>query len=328
MKVLVTGGAGFIGTNFVIEAVARGVEVVVLDALTYAGGRDNLAPLGQRVKLIVGDVGDKPTIAKAIEGCQWVVHFAAESHNTRSESAPDLFYRTNVDGTRVVLEAAERAGVEKMVHISTDEVYGSIVRGSCREDDKIIGDSQATSAYSKSKSLADDLAMARGAKGCPVMVMRPTNNFGPWQFPEKALPRWTTNLLLGQPIPLWGEGLQIRDWLFAPITAAAIFFLLENGVSGQAYNVAANHEPEITNRCLAEWLCDRLNVDRQKYLSFVPDPRPNHDFRYALDTTKITALGWRAPGDFSTQLAATVAWYRDHEPWWRKRKAEAERIYQ
>ncbi len=327
MRILVTGGAGFIGTNFVYYMVAKGHDVVVLDKLTYAGGKDNLEPLGDKIKLIVGDICDTGIVKKALEGCDWVVHFAAESHNTRSETDPDIFYRTNVEGTKIMLEASFKSNVKRFLHISTDEVYGSIEQGAFMEEDKLPGEVQATSAYSKSKALADDLAMAWGKKGYPVLVTRTTNNFGPWQFPEKALPRWITNLLLGDTIPLWTPGLQVRDWLYAPTNAQAIAFILRHGHEGEAYNVAANHNPEITNKQAAEWLCQILTIKPENGITMIPDPRPNHDFRYALDTTKIEALGWKPKLDPYEEFKMTVAWYKDHPDWWKKRKAVAEQIY-
>jgi dTDP-glucose 4,6-dehydratase len=326
-KILVTGGAGFIGTNFVYYLVGKGYEVSVLDKLTYAGGKDNLEPLGSKIKLIIGDVCDSSAVSSAVKDADAVVHMAAESHNTRSETDPDIFYRTNVEGTKVMLEESAKAGVKKFIHISTDEVYGSILDGYFSEDDKVKGDSQATSAYSKSKALADDIAMEFGAKGNPVTVVRPTNNFGPWQYPEKALPRWISNIILGQKIPLWGEGLQVRDWLYAPLTAEALEFLLFNGIDGNAYNVAANHQPEITNRNAAEWICGLLGVEAKDWINFIPDPRPNHDFRYALNTDKIQKLGFKLKTDAYTQFKETVGWFRQNRSWWEKRKAEAESIY-
>ncbi|HEY1074230.1 MAG TPA: NAD-dependent epimerase/dehydratase family protein [Patescibacteria group bacterium] len=328
MRILVTGGAGFIGTNFVYHMVSLGHDVTVLDKLTYAGGRDNLEPLGSKVKLVVGDICDSACVGTAVQGIDWVAHFAAESHNTRSEFDPDVFYRTNVEGTRVMLDESLRANVKRFLHISTDEVYGSIENGYFAEADKIKGDSQATSAYSKSKSLADDLALEYAAKGAPILVSRTTNNFGPWQFPEKALPRWITNLLMGKKIPLWGEGLQVRDWLYAPIHAEALNFVLEHGQLGEAYNIAANHDPEITNKQAALWLCEILHKDPEEMIEYIPDPRPNHDFRYALNTEKIASLGWKPSGKARSQFEETVEWYQSHEAWWRKRKEEAERIYQ
>lgn len=325
-NILVTGGAGFIGTNFVYFMAGKGYNIVVLDKLTYAGGKDNLTSLGDKVKFIAGDICDTDIVKSSLSGIDAVVHFAAESHNTRSETDPDLFYRTNVEGTRVMLEESLRKGVEKFIHISTDEVYGSIVDGYFAEGDKNLGDSQATSAYSKSKSQADDLAMEFGRTE-PVIVLRPTNNFGPWQYPEKALPRWITNILLGEKIPLWGEGLQVRDWLYAPVTSSCLEFLLHNGEKGNAYNVAANHSPEITNSQAAEWICKLLGVDKDEFIQYIPDPRPNHDFRYALNVDKITKLGFKPEIEPYEQFKATVNWYRENQEWWKKRKAEAESIY-
>jgi dTDP-glucose 4,6-dehydratase len=326
-KILVTGGAGFIGTNFVYFLVNKGYEVTVLDKLTYAGGKDNLEPLGSKIRLTVGDVCDSSAVKNAVNGVDAVVHMAAESHNTRSETDPDIFYKTNVEGTKVMLEESLRAGVKKFIHISTDEVYGSILNGYFSENDKLKGDSQATSAYSKSKALADDAAMEFGAKGHPVIVVRPTNNFGPWQYPEKALPRWISNIILGEKIPLWGKGLQVRDWLFAPVTAEALEFLFLNGKDGNAYNVAANHDPEITNRQAAEWICELLGVGKNEWINFIPDPRPNHDFRYALNVTKIKQLSFKPNTDVFNQFKETVEWYKKNKVWWEKRKAEAESIY-
>ncbi len=688
MKILVTGGAGFIGTNFVYHMVTHGHDVRVLDKLTYAGGKDNLEPLGSKIELMIGDICDPDAAMSAVKDCDWVVHYAAESHNTRSEMDPDLFYRTNVDGTQTMLDAAVQANVKKFVHIScydektraftrtglknhwdltdrdevltlnpetsqaewqqinkviiqdyegelvkiknkrlnllvtpnhrmlietpkarklkfitadtllkravsripsgrpydipidektqawfyfmgffigdgflayqeksvpsktglkrqeylqrarnslgqwesigmvgtqtevtmrsyrifidvpekdiarkkientlntldykwhkqkgrsgehiyltnkalyppllecghgaknkkippylleaprealeslldglidsdgryrpngkggvittasselvngivelcaklgyssavkkyhnvsningrkiegdsyivsigitqrsifrsavsteqykgkiwcvsvppnknilveregkfmfcgnTDEVYGSIENGSFTEADKLPGDVQATSAYSKSKALADDLVMDYGKKGYPVIVTRTTNNFGPWQFPEKALPRWITNILTNKKIPIWGEGLQVRDWLFAPDNAKAHAFILEHGELGQAYNVAANQANEITNKQAATWVCELLNKNPAEWLDFIPDPRPDHDFRYALNTDKLAQLGWSAEPKAYQQFKETIDWYVAHPEWWQKRKAEAEKIY-
>lgn len=327
-RVLVTGGAGFIGTNFVYNTARSGSEIIVLDKLTYAGGKDNLEPLisSNKIKFAHGDICDADFVKRSLVGVDTVVHFAAESHNTRSETDPELFYRTNVKGTKCMLEESFNAGVKKFIHISTDEVYGSIADGFFSEDDKLLGDSQATSAYSKSKSQADDLAMEFG-RNYPVVVLRPTNNFGPWQYPEKALPRWISNILLGSKIPLWGEGQQVRDWLYAPLTSECILFLLEKGVNGNAYNVAANHDPEISNRIAAEWICRLLGVDPEKWIEFIPDPRPNHDFRYALNVEKITKLGFKPVIDPLNQFKTTVDWYKENRSWWIRRKEEAESIY-
>ncbi|OIP06722.1 hypothetical protein AUK41_01685 [Candidatus Berkelbacteria bacterium CG2_30_43_20] len=332
-RILVTGGAGFIGTNFVYHMVKQGHVVTVFDKLTYAGGKDNLEPLlstyavDSKVELIVGDICDRESVKKAVKGIDWVVHFAAESHVTRSEKDPDIFYRTNVEGTKVMIEESIKTGVKKFLMISTDEVYGSIKKGAYKEEDKLPGDSQASSAYAKSKSLADDIAMDFAKQGCPIIVTRTTNNFGPWQFPEKALPRWITNLCIGKKIPLWGEGLQIRDWLFAPENAQAIEFILENGTLGEVYNVAANNMPELTNRSVAEMVCTAMGKEPDEWIDHIPDPRVDHDFRYAIDTTKLEKLGWMPQRDPEKQITQTVEWYTHNQKWWKKRKEEAEKIY-
>jgi dTDP-glucose 4,6-dehydratase len=326
-KILVTGGAGFIGTNLVYYLVNKGYNVSVLDKFTYAGGRDNLVGIEDKIKLTVGDVCDPQIVQASLNGIDCVVHMAAESHNTRSEFDPDLFYKTNVQGTSIMLEESLKTGIKKFIHISTDEVYGPIEKGSFSENDKIPGDSQATSAYSKSKSIADDAAMQKGRDGHHVIVVRPTNNFGPWQYPEKALPRWITNLLLGEKIPLWEPGLQVRDWLYAPVTCDAIEFLIHKGENGNAYNVAANNEPEITNRTAAQWLCEMLGKSPDEGIEFIADPRPNHDFRYSLDTKKIESLGFKITNEPRKQFKETVEWYKTNTSWWRARKSEAESIY-
>src|SRR5437867_9219171 len=317
MNILVTGGAGFIGTNLVYYLVNKGYNVAVLDKFTYAGGRDNLVGIEDKIKLTFGDVCDPNIVRKSLKDIGCVVHMAAESHNTRSEFDPDLFYKTNVQGTNIMLEESFKASVRKFIHISTDEIYGPITKGSFSENDKIPGDSQATSAYSKSKSIADDAAMQKGKDGHPVIVVRPTNNFGPWQYPEKALPRWITNLLLGEKIPLWGEGLQVRDWLYAPVTCEAIEYLMQKGENGNAYNVAANNVPEITNRTAAGWLCEILGTGTEACVEFIADPRPNHDFRYALDTKKISSLGFNFVNKPYEQFKETVEWYKANTAWWK-----------
>jgi dTDP-glucose 4,6-dehydratase len=326
-KILVTGGAGFIGSNLVHYLVNQGCEVTVLDKLTYAGSKENLADISSTVRLLVGDICDASDVRESLKDTECVVHLAAESHNTRSETNPDLFYKTNVDGTQTMLTESFQRNIKKFIHVSTDEVYGPIESGYFSEDDKLEGDSQATSAYSKSKSIADDLAMEKGRKGYPVIVVRPTNNFGPWQYPEKALPRWITNLLLGEKIPLWSPGLQVRDWLYAPETCRAIEFLISNGEEANAYNIAANNVPEITNRKAAEWICELLGLSPEEGINFIPDPRPNHDFRYALTTDKIKKLGFTMENEPYEQFKQTVQWYKKNAAWWKARKEEAESIY-
>jgi dTDP-glucose 4,6-dehydratase len=327
--VLVTGGAGFLGSHFVRRALAGGAALVVnLDKLSYAGDVRRLDDVSAdaRYCFVRGDVASEPEVATIMDVYrpQVVVHYAAETHVTRSESAPELFHRTNVEGTRVVLEAAEAVGVERFVHISTDEVYGPILEGAFGEDDKPDGEGSATSPYARSKALADDLARSF-ARRLPVVVVRPTNAFGPHQFPEKAFPRWIVRALRGEPLPVWGDGLYVRQWLYAGDFAEAVALAATAGEPGSVYNVGPRHDPEITNIALARWLVATLGLPPDRIVMTAYD-RPDHDRRYCVDATRITALGWRA-GDVWEQLAATVAWYRDHAGWWEPHLAEAESIY-
>ena len=325
--ILVTGGAGFIGSGFIHEYLEKHPQdtVVNIDALTYAGNPKNLAGVdAKHYQFIEGDIADKHMVREALEGADAVVHFAAESHVTRSEKDPDIFYRTNVEGTRVLLEEAVRAATIKFIHVSTDEVYGPIVDGYFKETDKKHDSSQATSPYAKSKAEADELAQSYFGK-LPLIIVRPTNNFGPRQYPEKALPRWITNLLLGEKAPVWGEGRQVRDWLFVEDTCRAIDLLLEKGKWGETYNIGANHLPEMNNKTIVLKVAKLLGRPEAD-VELVPDPRPDHDFRYGVDTEKIKDLGWKT-GDFASQLKETVEWYRDNPDWWKPLKAEAEKLY-
>jgi len=329
-RVLVTGGAGFLGSHFVRHALESGAsEVSNVDLLTYAGDRSRLSEIEaeSRYAFVQADVASPKTMRDVFEEHrpQAVVHFAAESHVTRSETAPDLFHRTNVEGTRVLLEAAAAAAeLERFLHISTDEVYGPAIEGAFGEEDKMPGDSQATSPYAKSKALADDLALSYASQ-LPVVVARPTNAFGPWQYPEKVFPRWITRALTGQPIPVWGDGLYVRQWLYAEDFARAIGLLLARGEPGEAYNVGPTHDPEITNIALARWLVTYLDLPEEQ-MQMTEYDRPDHDRRYAVDSSKARALGW-SPGDVWSQFSTTVEWYRAHQDWWKSHIAEAESIY-
>lgn len=327
MKILVTGGAGFIGSNMVRLLRKRDHDVRVLDILNYASGFnwDNLARL--KVKKIRGDVRKKKDCAEAVKGCDAVIHFAAETHVTRSENKAELFASININGTENMILAAKKAKVPRFIHVSTDEVYGPIKKGLFREEDKRIGASQATSPYAKSKSLADDLAMQAGEKFTyPVIVVRMTNNYGPYQYPEKALPRWITRLLSGKNIPVWGKGAEIRDWLFVKDCCQGIYLLLKNGKLGEAYNIGANNKPEISNCKMAELLIKTMRLSRKR-IEFVPDPRPQHDFRYGVNTEKIKKLGWEPKIEIKKGTKETVRWYRLHKSWWQERVVEAESIY-
>lgn len=328
-RVLVTGGAGFLGCHFVRQALDSESEaVIVLDALTYAGDERRLdfAANDPRFRLFRVDVADAQAVDESLSEVrpQNVIHFAADSHVTRSESDPERFYRTNVEGTRVLLDTSIAKGVERFVHISTDEIYGPITEGSYREEDKSEGDSQASSAYARSKSLADDLARSYKER-LDVVIARPTNAFGPWQYPEKAFARWITRALRGESLYVWGDGLYVRQWLHADDFARAIRLLVANGSAGEVYNVGPEHDPEIKNLELAQWIVDYLGLPRDR-IELTTYDRPEHDRRYAVDASKMRALEWH-PGDVWQQFAETVEWYRGHQAWWKSHIEEAESIY-
>ena len=312
MKLLVTGGAGFIGANYVRWVLAHTDDaVVVYDALTYAGNRDNLRDFegDRRFAFVKGDVCHRDGVAEAMDGCDAVVHFAAESHVDRSIVSPDAFVRTNCDGTNVVCDTARRLELDKVVCISTDEVYGSIDEGSFTETDPLA----PRSPYSASKAGADLIALAyRETYGLPVVVTRSSNNFGPYQHPEKVIPLFTTNLLDGLSVPLYGDGRNVRDWCHVEDNCAAIDLVLRRGLPGEIYNIGGGNElanRDLTARLLA--LCGR----DESFIQPVAD-RLGHDRRYSVDTAKITGLGWRPTWELDEALAATVAWYRDNRWWW------------
>jgi dTDP-glucose 4,6-dehydratase len=327
--ILVTGGAGFLGSHFVHLALAEGAALVAnLDKLTYAGDLRRLEGAGGsgRYQLTQADVADAGAVREVFAAVRpdIVVHYAAETHVTRSESDPDLFFRTNLEGTRVLLEAAAARGIERFVHVSTDEVYGPILEGAFREEDKPEGEGAATSPYARSKALADDLARSFAGE-LPVVVVRPTNAFGPHQFPEKAFARWAVRALTGQTLPVWGDGLYVRQWLYAGDFARAVALAATDAEPGRAYNVGPRHAPEITNLALARWLVESLGLPADRVVMTAYD-RPDHDRRYCVDASAMMSLGWQ-PGEVWSQLAGTLAWYRDHEAWWRRHLEVAESIY-
>ena len=328
-RVVVTGGAGFLGSHFVRLALAQGADLVVnVDALSYAGDPrrlDDVAP-DPRYRFVQADVASAAGMAAVLDEYRpdTVAHFAAETHVTRSEASPELFFRTNLEGTRVLLDAAASRGVSCFVHVSTDEVYGPILEGAFREEDKPAGEGEATSPYARSKALADDLARS-WADRLPVVVVRPTNAFGPQQFPEKAFPRWIVRALRGEPLPVWGDGLYVRQWLYAGDFAQAVALAATAGKPGAAYNVGPRHDPEITNLALAQWLVDTLGLPRDRIVMTAYD-RPAHDRRYCVDASAMAGLGWK-PGDVWEQLAATLRWYAGNAAWWERHLAVAESIY-
>lgn len=320
MRLLVTGGSGFIGTNFVRDQLARHPErsVVNLDALTYAGNPANLADLASdpRYVFVRGDIRDAALVSDLMGEVDAVVHFAAESHVDRSITDPGAFVSTNVQGTFTLLEAARRAGVDRFLHVSTDEVYGSIVEGAFREMDPL----RPSSPYSASKAGSDLLALAyHTTHGLPVVVTRCSNNYGPYQFPEKLIPLFVTNLLEGRKVPVYGSGTNVREWIYVLDHCRAIEFVLDRGNPGEVYNIGSGVEK--TNLEITDALLRLLGRD-ESAVEHVDD-RKGHDFRYAIDCSKLRALGWTPAFGFEEALAETVDWYRANEAWWRPLKARS-----
>ena len=311
MRLLVTGGAGFIGANFVHRAVDRGDDVTVYDALTYSGNPANLAGLeGRRgYRFVHADVCDGAALAEAMAGHDAVVHFAAESHVDRSITDPARFVSTNCGGTATVCRAALEVGVGRVLHVSTDEVYGSIDEGSFIEADPLA----PSSPYSASKAASDLIALSyHRTYGLPVVVTRSTNNYGRFQYPEKVVPLFVTRLLRGGRVPLYGDGGNVRDWCHVDDNCAALERVLADGEVGTVYNVGAGNE--ITNLDLTHRLLALCGADVSA-IEQVAD-RPGHDRRYSVDTGRIRSLGWAPTQDLDEGLAATVDWYRDHPDWW------------
>jgi dTDP-glucose 4,6-dehydratase len=313
VKLLVTGAAGFIGSNYV-RYVLRNTddEVVGYDALTYAGNLSTVRDVDDdpRWTFVHGNICDPGTLVEAMRGCDAVVHFAAESHVDRSIVGSDDFVHTNCFGTNVVMDTARELGVERVVHIGTDEVYGSVEVGSSTEDDPL----EPRSPYSASKAGSDLIALSyHHTHAVPVMVTRCTNNFGPYQYPEKAIPLFTTNLIDGRPIPLYGDGLNERDWIFVDDHCAGVHLVLTAGQPGEIYNIGAGNETP--NRVLVDKLLAAFGVG-EEMVTYVAD-RLGHDRRYSVDIAKITALGWQRQRSLDEALEETIAWYRDNEWWWR-----------
>jgi dTDP-glucose 4,6-dehydratase len=322
MRLLVTGGCGFIGSAFVRIALGRGAEVVNLDKLTYAGNPANVAEVADEpgYSFIQGDIADPVVVAEAIEGCDAVVNLAAESHVDRSILDPGEFIRTDVQGTATLLAAARQAGVGRFVQVSTDEVYGSIDSGSFRETDPL----QPSSPYSASKAGGDLQVLAwHHTFGIDAVITRGSNTFGPRQYPEKLIPLFVTNALDGESLPVYGDGMQIRDWIYVTDHCEGIWTVLERGVAGQVYNVGGGNEVpniEITRRVLA------LTGADASLIRYVTD-RPGHDRRYSIATDKLRALGWAPRMEFEEALTETVAWYRDQRAWWEPIKSGDYRAY-
>ncbi|KRO47650.1 MAG: dTDP-glucose 4,6-dehydratase [Ilumatobacteraceae bacterium] len=317
MKIFVTGGAGFIGSNYVRWVLANtDHSVTVYDSLTYAGNMSTLKDVDDspRYSFVKGNICQPGDVMVAMKGHDAVVHFAAESHVDRSIVGSEDFILTNCFGTNVIMDAARQLEIGRVVHIGTDEVYGSVEVGSSKETDPL----EPRSPYSASKAGSDLIALSYHAThGVPVVVTRCTNNFGPFQYPEKAIPLFTTNLLDGKKIPLYGDGLNERDWLYVDDHCTGVHLVLEKGNVGEIYNIGAGNET--ANRVLVDKLLALLGKDDSS-VNYVAD-RLGHDRRYSVDIAKITALGWKRARSLDEALEQTVAWYRDNRWWWEPLKA-------
>ncbi len=312
MKLFVTGAAGFIGSNYIRWVLANtDHEITVFDKLTYAGNLSSIEDVidDRRATFVRGDICDHDAVTEHMAGHDAVVHFAAESHVDRSIEDPYAFVTTNTFGTSVLCDVALRTDISKFLHISTDEVYGTIDSGSFSETDVLT----PRSPYSAAKAGSDLLALSyHTTYGLPVVVTRCSNNYGPYQFPEKLIPLFTTNLLDGRTVPLMGDGGNVRDWIHVEDHNRAAHLVLEIGEAGQIYNIGAHNE--LTNRDITMRLLALTGRD-ESAIEWVPD-RLGHDRRYSVDIDKISALGWELERDFGAGLEHTVEWYRAHRDWW------------
>jgi dTDP-glucose 4,6-dehydratase len=318
-RYLVTGGAGFIGSNFIRHLLNREPEASVtnLDAMTYAGVKATVEELNRdpRHTFVLGDIRDPALTDRLAADHDVVVHFAAESHVDRSIDTPGLFLETNVVGTGILVDAARRHGVPRFIHVSTDEVYGSVNRGFAAEDQAL----DPSSPYSASKAASDLIARSYAVTyDYPVIVTRCTNNYGPYQFPEKLIPLFVTNILDGVKVPLYGEGRNERDWLHVEDHCSAIHLLVDEGRPGSIYNIGA--EAQLSNLEVTRRILAALDKD-ESWIERVAD-RPGHDFRYAVDSSRLRSMGWAPSHSFDTHLEHTVDWYRQREDWWRPLKGD------
>lgn len=317
MRVLITGGAGFIGSNYIRHALISHPdwEIWNLDKLTYAGNLANLKDIenNSRYHFVKGDIADVAAVKDVMShGIELMINFAAESHVDRSIKGSQEFLVTGVLGVQTLLDAAREHNVKKYYQISTDEVYGDVeVGGYSKETDRL----QPSSPYSAAKAAGDILVLAYArTHKLPVLISRCTNNYGPYQYPEKILPLFVTNLLKGKKVPVYGDGMQIRDWLHVDDHCRGIDVVLEKGTLGEVYNIGANHQPEHPNIEVTKIILDELGAD-ESMIEHVTD-RPGHDRRYAVDTKKIEALGWKSQVPFEQGIRETVRWYKANPEWW------------
>jgi dTDP-glucose 4,6-dehydratase len=317
LRVFVTGGAGFIGSEYVRSLLSGRLtdlsveSVTVFDKLTYAGNMANLAPVAHdpRFRFVRGDICDGGSLSRELAGSDLVVNFAAETHVDRSIVGPQEFVRTNVLGVQVLLDACLREGTERIVHIGTDEVYGSIETGSWNEDSPLL----PNSPYSAAKAAAELLARAyHRTYGLNVSTTRCSNNYGPYQFPEKLIPLFVTNLIMGRRVPLYGDGLNVRDWLHVHDHCRGIQLVAEHGEAGRAYNIGGGLE--LTNLDLTNLILEVCEAD-ESAIEYVED-RKGHDRRYSVDDTAIRELGYEPTVPFEEGLAETIAWFRSNQAWW------------
>lgn len=316
MRLLVTGGLGFIGSNFIRFMLEKypDYRITNLDLQTYAGNPDNLKGIeNSNYKFIRGDICDRNIVEKVIQNVDVVVHFAAESHVDRSIDDASAFVRTNVLGTFVLLDSALKHNIKTFIHISTDEVYGSISKGSFTENDILT----PSSPYSSSKAGSDLLARSYFiTHKLPVIITRCTNNFGPYQYPEKLIPLFITNLIENKKVPVYGTGKNVRDWIYVEDHCKAVDFVLHKGNVGEIYNIGGGAEK--TNLEITEKILNMLEKD-DSMVEYVKD-RPGHDLRYSLDCTKLRRLGWAPEHEFEDALYDTVRWYSENRWWWEKLK--------
>lgn len=312
MKILITGGAGFIGSNYVRHVLKErpAEDITVLDKLTYAGRLENLRGVIEDINFIKGDICKTKDVEKAIKGCDALINFAAETHVDRSIQDASAFVRTNVLGTHTLLEAAKKHRIERYIQISTDEVYGSIDRGSFTEESPLA----PSSPYSASKAGGDILTQAyHKTYGLPVIITRSSNNYGPYQYPEKIIPLFITNRIEGKKVPIYGDGLNVRDWLYVEDNCKAIDTVLQKGKNGGIYNIGGGCE--ISNKELARKILGMMKAD-ERSVEYVKD-RLGHDRRYSLNCEKIEKLGWKPDPNFKEKLEGTIRWYTENNRWWK-----------
>jgi len=315
-KILITGGCGFIGSNFVRMLLEETeLEITNLDLLTYAGNPENLKDIqdNERYTFIKGDIANKADVEKAMEGIDTVFHFAAESHVDNSINDSDPFIRTNVYGTKTLLDVARDKNIERFVHVSTDEVYGSVEQGKSTEEDIL----EPRNPYSATKAASDLLALSyANTYDMNIVVTRSSNNYGPYQYPEKVIPLFITNLMNSEKVPLYGDGKNIRDWLYVKDNCKGILIAGEKGKKGNIYNVDGGNELsnlELTKRILS------IMGKGEEMIENVED-RKGHDLRYSLNSSKLEALGWKPEKNFEEGLKETVEWYKNNEAWWKPLK--------